>query len=102
MSNLVQKKKDGAWKKVSPTSKDGKKKKKHIKKYTYNWCKHHIEWTIHIHTSANCHLSKQHKEDQKKTLYEANSATVAAATATAINLSYAALMATLTNLEDDE
>jgi hypothetical protein len=55
-------------------------------------------WTVH--KSANSLLGKQHKEEQKKKPQKANSATVAATTATGANPHFAALMATLTNLEE--
>ncbi len=40
-------------------------------------------WTVY--KLANCLLGKQHKEEQKKKLQKANSATFAAATATTVN-----------------
>ncbi len=54
-----------------------------------------------IHKPADCRLGKKHKEEQKPAI-RANSATVAAATATAVNPHYVALLATLSNLKDDE
>ncbi len=65
--------------------------------YTYHWCEHHMVWTVH--KPADCLLGKQHKEDQKKKLQKANSATFAAATATTVNPQFAALMASIANLE---
>jgi hypothetical protein len=58
-----------------------------------------MAWTIH--KPADCRLGKKHKEEQKPAIC-ANSATVAAAAATAVNPHYAALLATLSNLKDDE
>jgi hypothetical protein len=55
-------------------------------------------WTAH--KPANCLLGKQHKEDQKKKPQKANSATIAAATATVMNPHFAALKATLADLEE--
>jgi hypothetical protein len=75
MHNQREQKKDEAWKKVPP--KDGEKHKKQVGKYTYQWCEHHMAWTIH--KPADCLLGKQHKEEQKKKPQKANSATIAAA-----------------------
>jgi hypothetical protein len=58
-----------------------------------------MAWTIH--KPADCCLGKTHKEEQKPAI-RANSETVAAAAATAINPHYAALLATLSKLKDDE
>ncbi len=57
-----------------------------------------MAWTAH--KPANFMLGKQHKEEQKKKLQNANSATVAAAAAIAVNPHFATLMATLANLEE--
>ena len=39
-------KKDKAWKKVPP--KDGEKRDgKHVGKFTFNWCNHHMAWAVH-------------------------------------------------------
>ncbi len=54
-----------------------------------------------IHKPADCRLGKKHKEEQKPAI-RANSATVAAAATTAVNPHYAALLATLSELKDDE
>ncbi len=78
--------------------KDGEKLKKPVGKYIYNWCKHHMVWTVH--KPADCLLGKQHKEEKKKKPQTANSATVAAATATAVNPHFVALMATKANMEE--
>jgi hypothetical protein len=66
----------------------------------YHWCEHHMAWTVY--KPADCLLGKQHKEDQKKKSQKAvaNSATFAAAAATAVNPQFAALMASITNLDD--
>ncbi len=87
---------DEAWKKELP--KDGQKREKEVGKYTYHWCEHHMAWTMH--KPANCLLGKQHKEDQKKKPQKAvtDSATFAAAAATAVNPQFATLMASIANL----
>jgi hypothetical protein len=51
-----------------------------------------------VHKPIDCLLGKQHKEEQKKKLHKANSGTFAAVTATAVNLRFAALMASIANL----
>jgi hypothetical protein len=94
--NQQEQKKDEAWKKEPP--KDGEKGKKEVGKYTYHWCKHHMAWMVHKLT--NCLLSKQHMEDQKKKPQKANSATFAAAAATAVNPQFTTLMASITNLDE--
>jgi hypothetical protein len=50
---------------------------------------------------ANCLLSKQHKKEQKKKPQKvvANSTIFAAAAATAVNPQFAALMASIANLD---
>jgi hypothetical protein len=55
-------------------------------------------WTVH--KPDNCLLGKQHKEEQKKMPQKANSATFAAAAATAANPQFAALMALIADLEE--
>jgi hypothetical protein len=55
-------------------------------------------WTAH--EPADCMLGKQHKEEHKKKPQKANSATVAAAAAIAVNPHFTMLMATLANLEE--
>jgi hypothetical protein len=57
-----------------------------------------MAWTAH--KPANCMPGKQHKEEQKKKPQKANSATIAAAAAIAVNPHFAMLMATLANLEE--
>ncbi len=58
-----------------------------------------MAWTIH--KPVDCLLGKQHKDEQKKP-YKANSATVAAAATSAVNPDFAALMATMANLDMNE
>jgi hypothetical protein len=79
--------------------KENKKKEKQVGKYTYNWCKHHMAWTVH--KPSDCELGKKHKEDQKKDCNKANSAVVASAATTTISHHYAALVATLANIEEE-
>ncbi len=80
--------------------KEGEPKEKKHGDYTFHRCVHHMAWTVHKPDA--CLLGKQRKEDQKPA-FRANSATVAAATATAaVNPHYAALLATLGNLAQDE
>jgi hypothetical protein len=98
LSNKREQKKDEAWKKEPPKvgkSKEGKK----VGKFTFNWCKHHMAWTIH--KPADCLLEKQHKDEQKKP-YKANSATVAAAATLAVNPHFTTLMAAMANLDMNE
>ncbi len=94
--NQQEQKKDEAWKKEP--LKDGEKRKKEVGKYTYHWCEHHMAWMVH--KPANCLLGKQHKEDQKKKPQKANSATFAAAAATAVTPQFAALMAWIADLDE--
>ncbi len=96
MSNQREQKKDKARKKEPP--KDGEKHEKQAGKHTYNWCEHHMVWTVH--KPADCQLGKQHKEEQKKKPQKANSTTVAAAATTTVNPHFATLMASVANLED--
>jgi hypothetical protein len=77
----------------------GEQERKKVGKFTFNWCKHHMAWTIH--KPVDCLLGKQHKDEQKKP-YKANSATVAAAATSAVNPDFAALMATMANLDMNE
>ncbi len=95
--NQREQKKDKAWKKEPP--KDGEKCKKEVSKYTYHWCEHHMAWTVH--KPAYCLLRKQHKEDQKKKPQKAvaNSATFAAAAATAVNPQFVTLVASTADLD---
>jgi hypothetical protein len=55
-------------------------------------------WTMH--KPANCLLGKQHKEDQKKKPQKAKSATFTAAAETAVNPQFAALMASIADLDE--
>jgi hypothetical protein len=89
--NWHEKKKDEAWKKEP--SKGSEKREKKVGKYTYHWCEHHMAWTIHS-------LPTAYKEEQKKKPQKANSATFAAAAAMAVNPQFAALMASIANLEE--
>ena len=97
-SNKKEQKKDEAWKKEPPKAGESKEGKK-VGKYTFNWCEHHMAWTNH--KLADCLLGKQHKEEQKEP-YKANSVTVAAAATSAINPHFAALMAAMANLDQNE
>ncbi len=63
ISNKKDQKRDETWKRVPP--KDNEKKEKQVGKYTYNWCKHHMAWTVH--KPPDCELGKKHKDDQKRT-----------------------------------
>ncbi len=51
-------KKDEAWKKEPPKAGESKESKK-VRKFTFNWCEHHMAWTVH--KPADCLLGKQHK-----------------------------------------
>ncbi len=93
-SDHVKQKKDEAWKKVPP--KKGEKQEKEHGGRTYFWCVHHMAWTMH--SPKDCRLGKEQKGENKV----ANSATVAAAMATAVNPSYQALLSTLAKFQDDE
>jgi hypothetical protein len=92
------KKKDEAWKKEPPKAVESKEGKK-VGKFTFNWCEHHMAWTVH--KPANCLLGKQHKEEQK-TPIKANSATIAAAATSAMNPQFASLLAAMANLDQNE
>ncbi len=93
MSNKKEQKKDEAWKKEPAKAGESKEGKK-VRKFTFNWRKHHMAWTIHK-------PEKQHKEEQKKP-FKANSATIAAAATSAVNPHFAALMAVMANLDLNE
>ncbi len=54
-----------------------------------------------VHKPADCLLGKQRKEEQKKT-HTANSATVAAAVTLAVYPHFAALLAAMANLDQNE
>ncbi len=78
----------------------GKQKKgEQVGKYTYNWCKHHMAWTVH--KPSDCKLGKKHKDNQKKDSNKANPAVIASAVTTTISPCYAALLATLANIEEE-
>jgi len=98
MENKKEQKKDEAWKKEPPKAGESKEGKK-VGKFTFNWCEHHMAWTVH--KPADCLLGKQHKEEQKKT-HMANSATVAAAATSAVNPHFAALLVAMANLDQNE
>jgi hypothetical protein len=95
-SNKREQTKDEAWKKVPP--KQGDPKTKQHGKYTFNWCVHHMAWTVH--KPSECKLGKQRAEEQKSTAH-AHSAVVAASAASTVSPHFAALLATLSD-EDDE
>jgi hypothetical protein len=57
-----------------------------------------MAWTVHKPT--DCLLGKQRKDDQKKP--KANSATIAAAATSVVNPQFAALMAAMANLDQNE
>jgi hypothetical protein len=96
------KKKDEHWKKIPP--KEGEAKEgKQVGKYTFNWCEHHKAWTVH--KPDDCFIGKQQKEqkeEQQKKPFKANSATIAAAATSAVNPQFAALMAAMANLDQNE
>ena len=79
--------------------KKNKKKEKQVGKYTYNWCKHHVAWTVH--KPSDCKLGKKHKDNQKKDRNKAIPAIVASAATTTISPCYEALLATLANIEEE-
>jgi hypothetical protein len=54
-----------------------------------------------VHKPANCESGKKHKDNQRKDCNKANPAVVASAAATTINPRYAALLATLANIEEE-
>ncbi len=64
----------------------GEKEGKKVGKYTFNWCEHHMAWTVH--KPADCLLGKQHK--------------VAAAATSAVNSHFAVIMAAMANLDQNE
>ena len=98
-SNNKEQKKDEAWKKEPPKAGESKEGKK-VGKYTFNWCKHHMAWTVH--KPNDCYLRKQHKDEQKKKPHKANSATIVAAATLAINPHFASLLAAMANLDQNE
>jgi hypothetical protein len=101
-SNKKYQKNDEAWKKVPP--KEGDPKEKQLGKYTFQWCEHHMAWTAH--TPQDCRLNPKHK-DYKKNDNKANSAVVPSSATiplatTTLNNCYAALLATLTTMNEEE
>jgi hypothetical protein len=101
-SNKKYQKKDEAWKKVPP--KDSDPKEKQVGKYTFQWCEHHMAWTVH--KPQDCRLNPKHK-DYKKNDHKANSAVVASSATvpsatTTLNNRYAALLATLATMNEEE
>ena len=85
------------WKKEPPKAGESKEGKQ-VGKYTFNWCKHHMAWTVH--KPADCLLGKQRKDKQKKP--KANSATIAAVATSVVNPQFATLMAAMANLDQNE
>jgi hypothetical protein len=53
-----------------------------------------------VHKPSDCKLGKKHKDDQRKDRNKANPAIIASA-ATTIHPCYAALLATLANIEEE-
>ncbi len=101
-SNKKYQKKNEAWKKVPP--KEGDPKEKQLGKYTFQWCEHHMAWTAH--KPQNCTLNPKHKDYKKndnkaKPAVVASLATVPSPTTT-LNNRYAALLATLATMNEDE
>ena len=98
-SNKKNQKKDEAWKKVPP--KEGDPKEKQQGKYTFQWCKHHMAWTIH--KPQDCTLNPKHKDyKEKNNDNKANSAVVASSATTTLNNRYAALLATIATMNEEE
>ncbi len=103
-SNKRFQKKDEEWKKVPP--KDGDPKEKQVGRFTFQWCEHHMAWTAH--KPQDCRLNLKHKDYQgKKGDHKAHSAVVASlATApsatTTLNNCYAALLATVATMQNEE
>ncbi len=59
-----------------------------------------MAWTVH--KPSDCKLGMNHKDNQKKDPNKASSAVVASAATTTISPCYAALLATLANLDEEE
>ncbi len=104
-SNKRFQKKDEEWKMVPP--KDGDPKEKQVGRFTFQWCKHHMAWTAH--KPQDCRLNPKHKDYQggKKSDYKAHSAVVASSatapsTTTTLNNRYAALLATIATMQNEE
>ncbi len=58
-----------------------------------------MAWTVH--KPSDCELGKKHKDDQKKDRNKANPAVIASEATTTISPCYAALLATLANIEEE-
>ena len=104
-SNKRYQKKDKEWKKVPP--KDSNPKEKQVGRFTFQWCEHHMAWTAH--KPQDCRLNPKHKDYQggKKGDHKAHSAVVASsATApsatTTLNNRYAALLAMIATMQNEE
>ena len=89
-------KQDEEWKKVPPKAGEAKTKVGANKK-TYNWCEHHMAWTIHA--PADCKLGKARVKAQA---HAAEVTPVAAAATTETNASYAAMLANMARCAADE
>ena len=103
-SNKRFQKRDEEWKKVPP--KDNDPKEKQVGRFTFQCCKHHMAWTAH--KPQDCTLNPKHKDYKgKKSNHKAHSAVVASsATApsatTTLNNRYAALLATIATMQNEE
>jgi hypothetical protein len=95
-TNRKWQKQDKEWKKVPPKAGEPKTKIGSNKK-TYNWCEHHMAWTIH--TPAECKLGKTRVNAQA---HAAEVTPVAAAATTETNASYAALLANMVHCAAEE
>ena len=72
------------------------KTKKHGE-LTFNWCIHHMAWTVH--TPSECKLGKKMAKEQKSSV-KVHSAIVKASTAATVNPHSAAMLATLSGKDD--
>ena len=107
MKNKKYQKKDDEWKKVPP--KDGDPKERQVGRFTFQWCEHHMAWTVH--KPQDCTLNPKHKDYKgdkgKKNDNRANSAIVASSATvpsatTTLNNRYAALLATFAAMNEEE
>ncbi len=85
--------------------KEGDPKEKQLGKYTFQWCEHHMAWTAH--KPQDCTLNPKHKDYKGKKNDKANSAVVASSAivpsaTTTLNNRYAALLATLATMNEEE
>jgi hypothetical protein len=86
--------------------KEGDPKEKQLGKYTFQWCEHHMAWTAH--KPQDCTLNPKHKDYKgKRNDNKANSAVVASSAivpsaTTTLNNRYAALLATLATMNEEE